>query len=392
MYNNQQKTFNSQSLFDNSRDGIYRSTPEGEYIDVNPALLKMLGYEDKEELLRLNIPKKVYYNGTKRPGPRDREDIFTSQLKKKNGDLIWAEISSWVVRDEKNNILYYEGIVRDITQRKRYLKILHDTKKQLQITLESIGDGVIVTDIKGNVKMVNECTEKLTGYTQKELEGRPLTDVFNIINEYSRKKVKNPVEKVIKSGKVEGLANHTILISKDGQEKAISDSAAPIKDKNGHITGIVMVFRDVSERSEMIKQLKRNEEKYRNLFENTGTAMAILGEDTSISTINNEMLELTGYSKDELEGEYIWSKLVTNSKDFIRMKEFHKYIQKNKNKNKSTEGEMEWTESSCYKEHYRCVLVSCSYLSLRSVWGLEKRPNIMELVYHCELSLIPTMT
>ncbi len=311
------------SLFQNARDGIYRSTPEGEYLDANPALVKMLGYDSRKELMALNIPEKVYAKTSKRPGPDEREKIFTTRLQKKNGELIWAEINSWVVRDDNGNILYYEGIVRDITKRKEYLRELHNTKEQLKITLKSIGDGVIVTDIKGRVVLINKCAERLTGYTQEEASGKTLTEIFHIINEYSRKQVKNPVQKVIKTGEIEGLANHTVLLTKEGKEKAIADSAAPIKNKEGKIIGVVLVFRDVSKRRKMIKQLKFSRERYKTLFENTGTAMLIIEEDTTISMVNKGMEELTGYDRQEIEGRMSWKQFVAFEDDLKRMLKYH---------------------------------------------------------------------
>lgn len=113
------KESSNYSLIQNSRDGIYRSTPDGRYIDANPALVEMLGYDSKEELLSLYIPRDLYYRQSDRPGTAERNKIFITRFKKKDGSLIWAEVNSWVVYDEKGSLLYYEGIVRDITERKR---------------------------------------------------------------------------------------------------------------------------------------------------------------------------------------------------------------------------------------------------------------------------------
>ncbi|HLV10199.1 MAG TPA: HD domain-containing phosphohydrolase [Halanaerobiales bacterium] len=107
------------SLIQNSRDGIYRSTPNGRYIDANPALVELLGYDSREELLTLYIPRDLYYKQSDRPGTKERDKIFITRFKKKDGSLIWAEVNSWVVDDGQGNTLYYEGIVRDITERKR---------------------------------------------------------------------------------------------------------------------------------------------------------------------------------------------------------------------------------------------------------------------------------
>lgn len=135
----------------------------------------------------------------------------------------------------------------DITRRKRMEEYLHNEKEQLRVTLHSIGDGVITTDNKGKVVMLNKIAEELTGWYQSDAVGKPLINVFNIINEKTRKQCNNPVEQVLETGKILGLANHTILIAKNGIERAIADSAAPIMDQNGNIKGVVLVFRDVTE-------------------------------------------------------------------------------------------------------------------------------------------------
>ena len=121
---------------------------------------------------------------------------------------------------------------------------LTESQKEAQITLYSIGDAVISTDSLGNVNRLNPVAEQLTGWTEAEAKGMSLEKVFNIINEQTRLKVENPVNQVLREGVVIGLANHTLLKSKDGTERPIADSGAPIKDIEGNISGVVLVFRD----------------------------------------------------------------------------------------------------------------------------------------------------
>ncbi len=137
-------------------------------------------------------------------------------------------------------------IATDITQRKEAESRLAEETERLLVTLRSIGDGVITTDIDGQVVLINEVAEKLTGWNSDEACGRHLSEVFVIIDEFSRQARQNPVEKVLNSGGIVELANHTLLISKNGHEKNIADSGAPIRDKNGETIGIVLVFRDVT--------------------------------------------------------------------------------------------------------------------------------------------------
>lgn len=139
------------------------------------------------------------------------------------------------------------GSLLDITERKLLEKSLEVEKEKLRITITSIGDGVIATDINGRVTILNKVAEELTGWKQEEAVGKPIEEVFSIINEKTRVKCENPIQKVIESGLVLGLANHTALISKDGTERSIADSAAPIKDSDGNIQGVIIVFRDITE-------------------------------------------------------------------------------------------------------------------------------------------------
>jgi PAS domain S-box-containing protein len=116
------------------------------------------------------------------------------------------------------------------------------------VTLASIGDGVITTDGFGRVTFLNAEAEKLTGWKNAEARGKKLDEVFRIINEETRATVESPVEKVFRTGMVVGLANHTVLISKDGTERIIDDSGAPIRTADGKIMGVVLVFRDNTEK------------------------------------------------------------------------------------------------------------------------------------------------
>jgi len=134
---------------------------------------------------------------------------------------------------------------------------LRNQAEVLATTLRSIGDGVLTTDAEGNVSFLNPVAEELTGWTTEQAAGRPCTEVFDIVNERSRRPVQNPVERVLAEGIVVGLANHTVLIARDGSERPIDDSGAPIRDESGRIFGAVLVFRDVTEQKKAEDVLSR---------------------------------------------------------------------------------------------------------------------------------------
>jgi PAS domain S-box-containing protein len=155
--------------------------------------------------------------------------------------------------------------------RQRAEEELVRAKEWLRVTLASIGDAVITTDTEGRVSSLNPVAELLTGWTAKDAQGEPLERVFQIVNEDSREPVENPALRSLREGKVVGLANHTVLISKDETERAIDDSAAPIKDEQGKIIGVVLIFRDVSER-------RQAEARFRQLADENARLVATLKE------------------------------------------------------------------------------------------------------------------
>jgi PAS domain S-box-containing protein len=131
-------------------------------------------------------------------------------------------------------------------------------RESFRVTLASIGDAVITTDIEARITFLNPVAESMTGWKLEEAISKPLESVFNIVNEQTGKPAPNPVARVLREGVVVGLANHTSLISRDGKETAIDDSAAPIRDANGKTTGVVMVFHDVTEQRRAQSALRQS--------------------------------------------------------------------------------------------------------------------------------------
>jgi PAS domain S-box-containing protein len=149
----------------------------------------------------------------------------------------------------------YGRIKDESAGRERALLEVMRQKDLLDVTLASIGDGVIVSDVAGRITFLNQVAEQLTAWKSSEALSQPCSKVFNIVNESSRQAVESPVEKVLRLGAIVGLANHTVLIRKDGSEIPIDDSGAPIKEPNGTVRGAVLIFRDFSEHKAAEKKL-----------------------------------------------------------------------------------------------------------------------------------------
>jgi PAS domain S-box-containing protein len=144
-----------------------------------------------------------------------------------------------------------------LVRRRRAEEALARERHRLEVTLRSIADGVITTDREGRVELLNPVAEELTGWPEEEARGRELPEVFHIVNEYTRESCENPVDRVLASGHPVELANHTVLIARHGREHIIGDSAAPIRDDSGRMTGVVLVFRDETANKRLERELQR---------------------------------------------------------------------------------------------------------------------------------------
>ena len=173
---------------------------------------------------------------------------YEKEYLRKDGTRVPIELLVDLRRDAAGQPEFYYSFITDVTTRKQAESALRESEQRWATTLSSIGDAVIATDKTGWITFMNTVAERLTGWTLAEATREPVTEVFNIINEQTRKIVENPVAKVLREGMIVGLANHTVLVRKDGTEAPIDDSGAPIRDGSGDIMGVVLVFRDITGR------------------------------------------------------------------------------------------------------------------------------------------------
>ncbi|MDX1506656.1 MAG: EAL domain-containing protein, partial [Woeseiaceae bacterium] len=248
-------------LFENVIDGVYIASRDGELITANPALVEMLGYDSVEDLKTVGKTTLLYVN------PIDRERVFARleaqgvvknfeyRLRRKDGSEIVVLENARAVYDDDGNVVAHEGTITDITDRKHAETRVFEEKERAQVTLQSIGDGVITTDAEGRVDYINPVAQDLTGWDMRTARGKPVSEIMTIINEHTRATVENPVMRCLRDGRVITLAENSILITRKSDEIPIQDSAAPIRDRIGNIIGSVMVFHDTSKESRLFRQL-----------------------------------------------------------------------------------------------------------------------------------------
>jgi len=200
---------------------------------------------------------------------------------------------SFVLRFQK--YAYYKEIAKKSSE-------LAASEENLRITLKSIGDGVIATDEYGKVAFLNKTAEILTGWKVEEAKGKDITQVFRIINALTRKEVLNPVDVVMRDGRVVGLANHTVLISRSGKEFQIADSAASILDEKGNIKGMILVFSDVTEKYASEEKIAENERFLNSLISNLkGIVYRRKNDkDRTLIYMSEECKELTGFYPEDM--------------------------------------------------------------------------------------------
>lgn len=214
---------------------------------------------------------------------------------------------------ENGRIAGLFGPLHDVTEEVNTSKLLRESEARSVRIMQSIGDAVIVTDPDCCITRMNPVAESLTGWKLDEAKGRPLAEVFNIVHEHSREPVENPAEKVKRVGTVVGLANHTVLIRRDTSEIAIDDSGAPIREQDGELSGIVLIFRDIGEkrrlekeREEILLELRSRYAELEATYHNAAIAMALIDAvDFRYIRVNRKLCELLGLPEEKILGSKV---------------------------------------------------------------------------------------
>jgi PAS domain S-box-containing protein len=274
---------------------------------VSPSITSVLGYTPEEyigrngfEQLHPDDVSEVRRQFEKAVGQPGTSAAIDTRVLHKDGSWRWIE-SRLTNLLEEPSVGALVANFRDITDRKTFERQLEEQQEYWRVALTSIGDAVIISDAQGRVTFMNAVAAELCGWTAGDALGKPLREVFHIVNERTRAVVESPVDKVIAHGQIVGLANHTVLISRDGRETAIDDSAAPIRNDAGEVSGIVLVFRDVQE--------KRNTEHIRQhlaaIVESSDDIIVSKTLDGIITSWNEGAERVLGYRVDEVIGKHV---------------------------------------------------------------------------------------
>jgi diguanylate cyclase (GGDEF)-like protein/PAS domain S-box-containing protein len=247
-------------LFESMMEGVYQTSRDGRILVANPAFVNLMGYGSAEELYQVPAGALYWYPGDRETFVRrvESEGELRNEeyiLRRKDGSMLVVMDSSRVVRDAQGRVAGYEGTLTDITERKRAETAVFQAKERAQVTLQSIGDAVITTDSDGRIDYMNPVAESLTGWENREAQTQLIGDVFTVVDEATREASENPVMRCLREGRTLGLSEHTVLVNRRGQELAIQDSAAPIRDRAGNLIGAVIVFHDVSKERRLHRAL-----------------------------------------------------------------------------------------------------------------------------------------
>jgi diguanylate cyclase (GGDEF)-like protein/PAS domain S-box-containing protein len=247
--------------FDYAAIGMALAAPDGRWLKVNQALCEIVGYSERE-MLGLTYHDITHPDDLATISAEATKllagEIATYEIEKryvhKLGRSIPVSLSMSLMRDGKDAPLHFICQVQDISARKATEAALFAEQERARVTLNSIGDAVLTTDMKGNITYLNVVAEKMTGWSREEAAGRPLAEVFHILDGSTRQPSRSPAELALSENKTVGMEAGVVLVRRDGSELGIEDSAAPIHDRDGKAIGAVLVFHDVSASREMMEK------------------------------------------------------------------------------------------------------------------------------------------
>ena len=322
----------AEDLYQNAPCGYLTATIDGRIIKVNRTLLDWLGYEAKDltggkRLVDLfTIGGRIYFETHFNLLLRIQSSVDEIALDVicRDGRILPTLINARQKRNAAGDPVLNRFTIFNASERRTYERDLLAARDLFQTTLSSIGDGVVATDGEGRIRFMNPEAERLTGWKEDDARGKPIEEVLILQREDNRETIENPVRHALRVGEVVGLANHTVLVSKDGSVLTVDDSASPIRDENGQITGGTLVFRDITERRKIERSLAEAQAQAQRLIEELRRSNDDLAQFAAVashdlrSPLNNVMqfaqLLERRYSGDSGESREFFGFLIASAK------------------------------------------------------------------------------
>jgi PAS domain S-box-containing protein len=237
---------------------------------------------------------------------------------RKDGTRFWAQVSLTAMRDATGALVGVAKVTHDLTRRRAAEEALQKSEESLRTTLDSIGDAVIATDVEGRVTRMNPVAEHLTGWSIDDARGQSFSKVFAIKSEVTGEPAASPIERVIREGVVVGLANHTALVARDGTTRPIADSAAPIRDAHGKLTGVVLVFRDQTDERAAERAIREANAFLDSIVENIPNMIFVKdAKDLRFVRFNKAGEELVGSPREDMIGKNDYDFFPKEQADFF---------------------------------------------------------------------------
>jgi diguanylate cyclase (GGDEF)-like protein/PAS domain S-box-containing protein len=291
------------SIFDNSLHGIYQSTPDGRFLNANSAYARMLGYDSAADLVAnyRSIEQDYYADPSVRPTLRRTLEEggtvrgFECQARRRDGTIIWTRENFYAVRDAAGRLLYYEGSVEDITERKEAEIALRESEERYRRLFADANDIIYTTDLSGNYTSINGAGESLTGYARDEIVRMNFRQIT--APEFVER-VRGMLERKLR-GEEATTCYETEIVSKLGERRNLEVSTQLIRTNDGTPVGVQGIARDVTERKRAEAAMSRSEERYRELFENANDIVYTHDLAGNFTSLNKTGERITGYTREE---------------------------------------------------------------------------------------------
>ncbi len=309
------------SFYENAVEGFFQSTPDGRFLNVNPAFARMMGYDSPEELISAisDIERQYYVNPADRARYVDllREsgaiENFEFKARRRDDSEIWVSNSTHSVYDPDGSIIYYEGVVENITKNKEAEAALRESERRLADIIEFLPDAILAIDREGQIIAWNKAIEEMTGFKADDMLGkgnyeyalpfygkrRPI--LIDFVSDWDEEMEKQ-YSFIHKLGDV--LVTETDVPFVRGQNRTLWGKASPLYDAAGQVIGAIESIRDMTERKAMDEKLRKSEEKYRNILENMEEAYFEVDLKGRLTFFNDAACNVMGYSRDELMGKH----------------------------------------------------------------------------------------